>query len=159
MAMDAVSVTTTVSTNQPRIFANRDLIVYPSWGGVFLAVFGGSAELVADAANGFDQRAIGFQFPPKMADVHVDGPVKGRGLAIVHRFHQGIARNHGAGRAHQRFENIEFKGGHLNGALIAENFARAGVDQNAVDFDAPFGADLDPARDGADTSQKLAGVE
>src|SRR5579863_2307411 len=165
--MVAAKVISSVNPNQPRIFAERDLIFVKSRSGLGFAVgfgavcfrlnfLGGTTELIAHAADGFDKRAIGLELPAEMADVHVDRPVEWRGFAIVHALHERVARDNAAGRAHQRVQNVELERGHLNGPLVAENLARPRVDHDAVYLNPAPGGDLNAAQDGPDAGQKLA---
>src|SRR5438270_10484908 len=97
-----------------------------------------------------------------MADVHVDGAVERRGLAIIEILHQGVAGEHASGVAHEQLEDIELEGGELDRAAVDDDGARAGVEQDAADLDAAAGRDrarLVAAQDGADARDQLAWVE
>ncbi len=121
-----------------------------------------AAELVAHAANGLDERIAGLQLLAQMADVHVDGAIERRGLAVVEILHQGVARKHASGGAHQHFQNVELEGGQLHALAGGEDLAGAGVERDAVDFQARIGRGRTrfiAAQDGADARGQFARIE
>src|ERR1017187_4687723 len=67
-------------------------------------VLGRAAELIAHAANGFDEIVAALQLLAQVADVHVDGAIEGCGFAVIEILHEGVAGEDAAGGAHQHFE-------------------------------------------------------
>ena len=119
--------TAVVARNQSSVLANSDLITS---GPILRAL----TELIPYAANGLDHRPAAFQLAAQMADVHVDGTVKRRGLAVVQALHQSVARHYPAGVSHQLFQDIEFERGDFHRLSVGDDFARAGIEHHAVDL-------------------------
>src|SRR5579862_2037829 len=119
--------TAVVARNQSKVFAKSDRMGFIRVISYRGGILGALAELITDAANGLDDLPAALQFLAQMADVHVDGAVKGRGFAVVEAFHQAVARYDPPGIAHQLFQDIEFQGGHFHRLSVASDFARAGI--------------------------------
>src|SRR5215510_2870724 len=91
---DPMTVMASEHQNHSRILANSVLIPRSLLHG---GVLGCPAELVSHAADRLDEILAGLELLAQMADVHVDGAIERRGLAIIKVLHQGIARQHAAG--------------------------------------------------------------
>src|SRR6185503_16089755 len=96
---------------------------------------GSWAEAVADAAHRADQqrrRRVALELLAQVPDVHVDRPL----LAVIGRIpdalEQRAAREHAAGRAHQRAQDLELHIGELYGLAIALGGAARGVQAHAL---------------------------
>jgi hypothetical protein len=66
---------------------------------------------ISHSANRLDVVAIFFgvaQFPPHLADVHVNAAIEGHELAAEHGIHQPLPRHHSSRLAQQNFQQIEF---------------------------------------------------
>src|ERR1700681_3501168 len=95
-----------------------------------------------------------------MADMHIDGSIVGSCLPIVEALHQSISRDNAPRIAHELFQDVEFKRRNLYWFAVADHFASAGIQQDAVYFHAAtvllvFG----PAQYGLDARSQLARVE
>src|ERR1700734_4208293 len=147
--------TAVVARNQSSVLANSDLIE-SSRHHILRAL----TKLIAHAANGLDHRPAAFQFAAQMADVHVDGTVERRGLAIVQTFHQPVARHHPPGISHELFQDIELESGHFNRLAIGGDLARAGVQRHSVDLHASaVYFILRAPQDGPDARRQFTGIE
>src|SRR5204862_3636787 len=125
-------------------------------------VFGRPAELIADAADRLDDRLAVLELLPQVTDVHVDGAVEGGGFAVIEVLHQGVAREHPPGGAHQQFQNVEFERSKVDPLTRDDDLTGARIERDAVHLDpAPGcrGARLVAPQDRADTRRQLAGVE
>src|SRR5579872_7019078 len=127
-------------------------------------ILGAAAELITHAADGLDERIAAVELLAQVADVHVDGAIEGRSLAIVKVLHEGVAREYAAGRAHQHFEDIEFEGGELHLLSVGDDFTGAGIERHAIHLQArrrggAGGPRLVASQDGADARREFARVE
>src|ERR1039458_9045163 len=132
------------------------------WRSANMRRMGRAAELIAHAANGLDEIVAALQLLAQVADVHVDGAIEGCGFAVIEILHEGVAGEDAAGGAHQHFENIEFEGGEFDAFAVGDHFAGAGVERDAVAFNAVGGrrgTGLVAAQDGANAGGEFAGVE
>ena len=93
--------------------------------------------------------------------MHVDGALERRGLAVVDGLGQVVAGEAAAGGAHQDLEDVELKGGQFHAPAVDRNFARAGVQADAVHFeaDALVGLRFGAAQNGANAGRQFPRVE
>ncbi len=91
-----------------------------------LSVLAVSADLVAYAANGSNQRAVvsGIHFAAKIVDVHIHDVGHGVEIKFPHLLDYGSAGNGLALVAHQKFEQSEFLGAEIDVVTSLLRFVR-----------------------------------
>src|SRR5712691_6708408 len=81
-------------------------------------------EEIADAADRADHGVVAvFQLLAQVADVHVDGALVGRALALVQDGRDLIARDDSSCGSHQQIEDIELDRGQRDALAVLEHFA------------------------------------